>query len=264
MDEADQVKGIPRERVRKGTLHAPNCQSLTRRFFDYDLRPYRLGYTPLPLHPSKWTSGPPLFSKRLASPSYLSSLFYTLLRGRHFKCIQVRARGCPQDLAPRSYRYFEGGRYLPNAISYSRSFRHSHVPWIFPTQVLLLSDVGPSLDSFEQPLHVRCVQLHSSACLLTRFSKRPLRALVLLHEAGIYHDDFCPRSTAKGFIMDFNHAFQGHHCPGMGQCDELIQARQDLGLDPGTEDPHRHFWTLAIVLACIGSFFAMYQHMYSM
>lgn len=274
-DRTLRSEGPAREWIRKGTPVPPIRQSLSQRFFDYNLRPNRLEYASISAAPSVDVSIYPhgplhiVFSRNDSSsqPTYPLSFthHYTGATSNVYKSdrgvvLKTWIPGYADTLKKEADIYRMLSRTPARSVipTYLGYFKHGH------TQILLLSDVGPTLDSFEQPLHVRCVQLCSPASLLTNFSERLLHALVLLHEAGIYHDDFCPRNAAKGFIMDFSHAFQGHHCPGMGQCDELIQARQDLGLDPGTKDPHRHFWTLAIVLACIGSFFAMYQHMYSM
>jgi hypothetical protein len=269
-DQSRQVTDIPREWIQKGTHVVPDSQSLSRRFLDYDLRPCRLEYTSISVASSVDVSIYPhgplhiVFSRNEASsqPTYPLSFthHYTGATSNVYKSdrgvvLKTWIPGYADTLKKEADIYRLLSRTPARSVipTYLGYFQHGH------TQILLLSDVGLTLESFRQPLHVRCVLQHLSTTLLTSFSERLYRGLVLLHEAGIYHDDFCPRNTANGFVMDFSHASQGHQCPGIDQCDELIQARQDLGLDAHTK-PHLHFWTSTIVLSFIVLLYAVYQY----
>ena len=56
-----------------------------------------------------------------------------------------------------------------------------------------------------------------------------------VHDGGVQHGDFSPRNVVvdnRGhpFILDFSHANGGHKCAGTGDCSELRNAMDQLGL----------------------------------
>jgi hypothetical protein len=167
-DASYQTGNLPKEWIRQGVSAVSNSQSLIQRSSGCALRPDRLisEYAAISASPAVDVSILPygplhlVFSRIGSPPQPAHSLFFThyyagatsnVYKSNTGVILKTWIPGYADTLRQ------EADIYQSLSRTQARSVIPTYLGYfeLGNTQILLLSDVGPALDSFEQPIHVR-------------------------------------------------------------------------------------------------------------